>query len=600
MYPGTTSWILNNCALLSPTSGTHSVVSSATGKLETTLHAVQQRLRLHHDAQAHHAQVLRLQATCDVFSACLTLAPRCGVAAAEQARLACAGMRCLVTSGRLALEAAQPPAGSTAALPGWRLVLLSTELHLAVICLATPGVTPAMAAEAAPPAQLAAWLAASVQAMRSRGDREDGKQPRVGCAPSCRCAGLLAFQLHTALHTLGNVSHPVCCPHLPAAAQVQRALLPLFGNVLEVLCAQGAWSAHAATAAGEHPAAASTVDQALSLVIMLAAGLALPADRCPAGCSWGSAAGIAHVLSGSHYSRMPLLVCLHHATSSRVVAAVAAAAQLLQLLPLDQPPPGYQQQQHFQLAAWLAALLGRFCIRVSEGPAGVQRFSWEERCRLAAQLLPAASRLPQLMRLSTCGKQVDQLEDGRLQLLLAALPSACLSLSFLCQLWHAGNSVAAGSSSSTAGSAPVRQLAHAATWCNTAASVLSCLHWLQQVRDTVRQRGWSATQQEASAEFASQAVGLASAAAPIMVAAVSQLPTPAAEAADALRATWQLHTAACRLVHYSAATGSPIAQLDGTVVCLLSECMVAASLLQARTQQGQPRSTAGAPAVASR
>lgn len=404
----------------------------------------------------------------------------------------------------------------------------------------------------------------------------------------------------TALHHRHNMSNPLACPRLPAAAQVQRTLLPLFGTVLDVLCWEGAWSAHAAAAAGERPAAVNTVDQALSLAIMLATGLALPADRRPAGCSWDGAASVAKVLSTSDYAGMPLLVCLRQATSSRVVAAVAAAAQLLQLLPLDQPPPGYQQQQHNHLATFLVALLGILCIRISEGPAGILRFSWDERCRLAAHVLPAVGRLPQLMRLLTCGKQVDQLEDGRLQLLLAALPSACHQLSFLRQLWQAGSREPAGSSSSTAGAAPVRQLSHAAAWCSTAASVLSCLHRFQQVHGTARLRGWSASQHEASVEFASQAVGLASAAAPIIVAAVPSRPTPAAEAAAALHATLQLHTAACRLVHYSAAAGSPIAQLDGTVVCLLSECMVAASLLQARALQGQPRSTVGAPVVVGR
>lgn len=342
--------------------------------------------------------------------------------------------------------------------------------------------------------------------------------------------------------------------------------------------------------------AADAIDQALSLLIMLAAALPLPPERRPAGCTWECVALLAKALSGSECFLSALLLCLRQASDSRAVAAVSASAQLVQLMPIDQPPPGCRLR-HSHFVSVLVALLGNLCWNVCNRPIGLQRFSLDERWRMAAQVLPAVSRLPQLLALVAGAAGADQLDEGQ-QLLLVVLSPARHQLAFLSQLWHDSGGRASGSSngSGAAGSGsqpgrvlPVHYFSSATLWCRAAVATLRCTERLQQLHNLIQQqpRGQPA-QQALPAEFSLLSLRLARTAAVCMLAAASELPDAgAAVLSDAMQTTWQLHSTACRLVHFTTTATNPITHLDGGVLCLLAECMLAAAQIAAHMQGSQ-------------
>lgn len=143
------------------------------------LAALQRRLWPAVSNSASHIQ--QLHAACGVMSDCLSLAPACGASSEARLQLARGAVACVVHSGLGALTA------WTALLSDdrddlWQrwCATLRLQLELANMSIRAPGWSAAAAAQAAPPAQLAAWLAAAVHLMkRLAGNSGTGGQMRL-------------------------------------------------------------------------------------------------------------------------------------------------------------------------------------------------------------------------------------------------------------------------------------------------------------------------------------------------------------------------------------------------------------------------------------
>ncbi|PRW56311.1 hypothetical protein C2E21_5126 [Chlorella sorokiniana] len=132
------------------------------------------------------------------------------------------------------------------------------------LCTRVPGISAETAAAAASPAQLAAWLAAVVQAVQRLGDNRQ-------------------------------------------TAQWQRELLPTLVDTCHALCCLQAWTAHA-SAVLRPPLDRDIAECCLSLLAVLAVSLPLPQERHPAGCTWRSPFQLAALLAGSDALLRPGLV----------------------------------------------------------------------------------------------------------------------------------------------------------------------------------------------------------------------------------------------------------------------------------------------------
>lgn len=142
------------------------------------LAALQQRLSPPLPGNAFlHMQ--HLHAACKAMTACVFLAPACGVSSEAQLQLARQAVTCVGSSGLSAL------AVWTAWLANghgdlWQgcFDTLRTQLELAQMSLWVPGWSAAAAAEAALPEQLAAWLTAAVRLLQRMGEgNATGGQP---------------------------------------------------------------------------------------------------------------------------------------------------------------------------------------------------------------------------------------------------------------------------------------------------------------------------------------------------------------------------------------------------------------------------------------
>lgn len=422
----------------------------------------------------------------------------------------------------------------------------------------------------------------------------------VACRTShCRCPATAS--------TLTQTQWPCSFSH---AANLQHVLVTFVVLTCSPLWHEPAWAAHAAAAAVHGRLAANVAEVALGFVGELAASLAFPQEQRPAGCDWRSATEVARLLACPTFAAAGLPVYFRETTSVSAAASVNVAAQLAQLLPLEQPLPGYTQRQHSALAAVLAELPGLLCHGMAERPELLQQLTLEQQRQLAAQLLPAASRLPGVLQLVAGGTQVAQLPDAQLLRLAQLLCAARQQLNMLFKVVTSatgssdssssgadGSGASSGASSGSSGrrdgsdgGTPIHAelvvsgLPTAAAWCRAAANGMRCIQWLQEVHDANQQAANWASHLPPAALF------LAIEAATTMELAASQpIEADPAEVVDALRATWQLHTTACRLVHYSATAGTPVAELDGFVGALLSECLAAAVRLQALAEQGHSR-----------
>lgn len=117
------------------------------------------------------------------MSICLDWAQECGVDSEARLQLAEAAFGCLTSNGRLLLAAA----GGSGGMPALQGAELAAQLRLVVVALVALDFTAEMAAEAAAPAPLAAWMASAAGHLRALGEdgRAGGSATPDLCLPMC-------------------------------------------------------------------------------------------------------------------------------------------------------------------------------------------------------------------------------------------------------------------------------------------------------------------------------------------------------------------------------------------------------------------------------
>lgn len=148
-----------------PTLPTCSVVGSAASMLPLYMHTWQRQMR---DAPAGPVRTVEqtlLQAAGQVLVACLMVAPACGTLGMTRLVLARSAMQYVVSAGP-AMVSCERDESVGVDLPAIIDGRLGQQFSLASLAMQTPGFSAASAAEAAPPQQFAAWLAAAVRALK--------------------------------------------------------------------------------------------------------------------------------------------------------------------------------------------------------------------------------------------------------------------------------------------------------------------------------------------------------------------------------------------------------------------------------------------------
>lgn len=315
---------------------------------------------------------------------------------------------------------------------------------------------------------------------------------------------------------------------------------------------------------------------------VLAAALPLPAGRRPPSCTWTLAADVLALLANRQLGAA-FESYIHAAGGAPMAAAIAAAAQLLQQVPLEQPPPGISREQHAVFLVAVAEHVARLCSVAGSdfsGSAVWQRLDARQRQRVVAQLLPAVTRLPQLLGCISGGQQAAELPERRRFFLQAMLGGAFIQILILNKAASDEASFAANSGQAAARAGSTTD---AAAWCGAACAVLQCIPIAEQLAGM--------------GELADVPGHFVGAALPLAWAALHHLSTggrPGTDSrgswsagGDSLRfvAAWQLHSWLARLVHFSAAAGDvSLVQLGGRqqagqLLQLLSNCMAEAAQL---------------------
>lgn len=255
---------------------------------------------------------------------------------------------------------------------------------------------------------------------------------------------------------------------------------------------------------------------------------------------------------------------------------IAAAAQLVQQLPLDElQEPGQEAANSRHTAVAVAALPGHLCVRMYKIPAALRRQSTQQRGRVLAQLLPAVCRLPQLLQWIAGSSQQLGVGMQRLRELTAILPPTKCQVILLCH--YVNDSMRLG--------APfiASSLSDAAAWANAAAAALRCLPPHELHSELLR---FDAADAALAADLARAIDELQPRAAALVSISAAELQTmPEAAAAEALSATWALHSAMCQRVHFAAAASGPPFQLAGQAVAVqqavevLGQSLCAAALI---------------------
>lgn len=239
-------------------------------------------------------------------------------------------------------------------------------------------------------------------------------------------------------------------------------------------------------------------------------------------------------------------------------------------------PPGCNAEEHGALALAVARLLGCVCMEASRETHMRVEVASEQLRRAVAQLLPALSGLPRLLRLATGGRPAAEAGDEQLLSLVVALSCTNHQLHFLWEAWeHASEQQARPVSAS---------LADVAVFCSAACGALECIPLVQQLHDMNLQqpRSWASQLAAFSAGFVSTAVDARTAVCEVLWASISAREHGQAANKSADAAVWQLHSKLARLVHFTAATDSPVVLMENEaaiIVCSLGDCLAAAAHL---------------------
>lgn len=364
-------------------------------------------------------------------------------------------------------------------------------------------------------------------------------------------------------------------------------VVPSMARMLHALAVNPAWSAHAQAAAAHAQLASDMLAVMMPYVGTLAVGLRLPEERRPDGCSWETAGWVAGLLNSIVFEEA--VGCWARAVDGASTAAVvAAAAQLMQQVPLEQHGPA----KHKQHALLLAMLPGHLCAPLCHSAAALARQSREQQRRVAAQLLPAISRLLQLLLWLA---QVTLPGSERLALLI---PAANFQILLACHYL--------ASSFKEDGVYPriARSLPDLGAWASAATAALRLLPLLYALQRVGQLEAEAAELPSALVQLLrNERLAAVAAVAADLVRVICELQPQAAllvfrnapgllqrnaageaAACKALQAVWAHHTAMCRWVHWAAAASSPELQLTGQPAVRqaaegLSYCMCAAALI---------------------
>lgn len=251
-------------------------------------------------------------------------------------------------------------------------------------------------------------------------------------------------------------------------------------------------------------------------------------------------------------------------------AAIAAAAQLMQQLPVE----GAEFEQNGPL---VLALAGNLCMPACQDLAVLARQSTEDRRRAASQLLPAVSRMPQLLQRPGSGPLADLPAEE-----LVSLSIPCVSAKFQVNLL--GDYAAGSYGANMETPAPFGSTAVCAPWASTAAALLRCMPLLHELHTAMQCHEHLAANAGQVANMAQVVHQLLPRAAHLLFLATqcSQPVADEAAARTALQALWELHSTMCRCVHFAASAGNqqlaeqPVLQHAATV---LSMTLCAAALI---------------------
>lgn len=349
------------------------------------------------------------------------------------------------------------------------------------------------------------------------------------------------------------------------------------------------WSAHTDAIAGHGQLPSSAVALALSHLRTLAVGLQLPAGHRPAGCTWQAAGWVGSKLS-SIMLRNARTAWASGADGASTAAAIVAAAQLVHRLPRDHPI-GLSAAELPKTAALVASLPGHLCSLLCHDQRALARQNIQQRRLVAAQLLPAVGRLPQLLELLAGGEQLTNMSDERLVQAVLVCRAANWELGLLG--FYAQQSCVELISGGGSSRRIMHSAADVALWAQALSAALRCVPLLRALHSVLQTDTRITQDRNLAAELAFFVSGvpvgpgtLALERASTLSAAPPHASGDSARSAagEALQALWALHTAQCRRVHYAATAGSPQFRLGPervlSAVCVLSDCMSAAAFMQ--------------------
>lgn len=533
------------------------------------------------DAQLRRASALKARHVQQIDAACVVLCSCLRLFSAQQhaaVQPLLKSLQLVLHSGAIALNAAtQVAAGNHSWQPRLRQWLenqasATGALLRLTLCLPS-GVSPTAALESvAPPRLVLSWLAAACDALEAL--TPPGATAGEGIASAWADAG------------------PPCCVHLNIKA-VHSVRSPfagkdagLWGTLFGVVAGLASLPAAAfhLRALQEHEQLCCRLLQLLHLphsVAAMAVALQLPPDRRPAAFSWSSAA-----MAASFVAMTPPTPSLREQLGEQLDEGrlLLAAAQLLQLVPYEgsstgPDSPGMPVEGGYWCATYLAEQLGwaatiwQYC-RAVEGLVPAT----PENCRLGRLLLAVLPKLGRLLHATATASTAAVPWAEKQTLLTAAYGTLLFVTSLIVAIEKAGFPAQLVSTADLEG------------WCTGAAAAL---RWLSPLSTLVQDAAQQAVALDCNPQFAPTVVTLAQLVATCAESLVrSQLRPLDLEAAT--RAVWQLHTTACRLVHFASSTSQlpnlgAVSMQHSMLVPLLRGAALMTHLRQSLEPTGAPQ-----------
>ncbi len=370
-----------------------------------------------------------------------------------------------------------------------------------------------------------------------------------------------------AMHQLKCVTFSF--PSLTDAGWVQQPVLPYLPELAHAI-----YSCHELVTLwrSEQASELRLVQLLMPALPAMAVALRLPADRCPPGCSWETAANILRTLNLPPIK--PAVETWHAAADSRsLLSTLCSVAQLLAGMEFEQPaadsaapheaasahvgasvPASATQKLNHNAAVAALEVLSRL-VRYAAQQVGQQ--TEQEQRRVARSLLPVLARLPSLAALAS-SPDVMAAAAARQQSSAGDAPPTLVSsyciLVGLLLVYVGGTGAAAAGMHSILELIPTR--GDAAAWCSAASAGLSAIPLLAQ---------W----QTPAAKLVQGLVELASTAGSATSYLARQRSSAGSAAAAAeeteldtlMQALWTMHTRTARLAHFAASGGGGAALL---------------------------------------